>query len=381
MRRFLALLVILLLLGAFVSLYYVYHEANISVSRESVYVGVTFGLNTTQEAKLLVDKVRDYTNFFVITSWPINETTLDQICDYVVNAGMSFIVFFSYISHIIYPWHLSWLDTAKERWGDKFLGVYLYDEPGGHQIDMGRWRRTMREPEATMNASDYSDAAQQFTTSIFNSGSMRDLKEGGIPAFTSDYALYWFDYLAGYDCVFAEFGWNHSRVKHVALCRGAAKVQNRQWGVIITWTYWTPPYLESGEELFHDMVTAHRAGAKYIIVFNYPKINPYGVLTDEHFKALRNFWSYMGSSPRSRHGIDHGEAAFVLPKDYGWGFRWPTDNIWGVWPCDNLSAQIWNKTNALIDKHGLRLDIVYDDPKFNIKENYSKLYFWNNSAT
>ena len=91
--------------------------------------------------------------------------------------------------------------------------------------------------------------------------------------FTSDYALYWFDYLAGYDAIFAELGGNRgtdSKIQQIALCRGAAKVQNKQWGAIITWAYNNPPYMENGTEMLQDMRTAYRAGANYLIIFNYP---------------------------------------------------------------------------------------------------------------
>ncbi len=73
---------------------------------------------------------------------------------------------------------------------------------------------------------------------------------------TSDYALYWFDYKAGYDLVLSEFGWNHSRMLNVALSRSAAKMHNNDWGAIITWTYREPPYLESADELYYDMILA-----------------------------------------------------------------------------------------------------------------------------
>jgi hypothetical protein len=57
---------------------------------------------------------------------------------------------------------------------------------------------------------------------------MQDAKDRSIPVFTSDCALFWFDYLAGYDAVFAELEWNHSRAQQIALCRGAVNVQNKQ---------------------------------------------------------------------------------------------------------------------------------------------------------
>ncbi len=33
------------------------------------------------------------------------------------------------------PWQIPWLDYAEEQWGDNFLGVYFFDEPGGIQLD------------------------------------------------------------------------------------------------------------------------------------------------------------------------------------------------------------------------------------------------------
>jgi len=48
-------------------------------------------------------------------------------------------VFFDFISNQTWPWHQTFLNEAKERWGDKFLGIHLYDEPGGQQIEFGQW--------------------------------------------------------------------------------------------------------------------------------------------------------------------------------------------------------------------------------------------------
>jgi hypothetical protein len=263
--------------------------------------------------------------------------------------------------------------------GDKFLGVYLFDEPGGKQIDTGGWNENI--VQVFKNTSDYRDAANLFVNSIASINSTIDVKKRSIPMFTSDYALYWFDYLAGYDTVFAEFGWNHSRIQQLALCRGAAKVQNKQWGVIITWTYITPPYLESGTEMLKDMITAYRAGANYLIVFNYPKIknNPYGILTEDHFAAMERFWNEIHSFPRIVFGEREGEVAFALPKDYGWGMRNPFDKIWGIWPPDNLSPLIWDKMIRLIDRYGPKLDIIYDDPRFDFEGKYLKIYSWNST--
>ncbi len=378
---YLLLLIVLLVISAIcLPVVYIYYADDNCPYKRDLFFGVSFGLNTTSEAKLLIDKVKDYTNLFVINSWTVstNETALNEICEYAVKANLNFMVFFSFISRIIYPWHQTWLDTAKERWGDKFLGVYLFDEPGGKQIDTGGWNTAMIP--LFKNASSYSEAASLFVDTISSINSTKDLKRRGIPMFTSDYALYWFDYLAGYDCVFVEFGWNHSRTQHVALGRGAANVQGKDWGVIITWTYENPPYMENGTKMLQDMITAYRAGAKYLIIFNYPKINEYGILTEEHFSAMKKFWNLIGFPRKMLYEVK-GEVVLVLPKDYGWGMRNPEDKIWGLWPPDYLSPQIWNIMNKLIEKYGLKLDIIYDDPKFNFEGKYSKIYFWNSTIS
>jgi hypothetical protein len=169
---------------------------------------------------------------------------------------------------------------------------------------------------------------------------------------------------------------------NIALCRGAATAQNKDWGVMITWTYNGTPYIESGEELLNDLVLAYNVGAKYVVVFNYPKIGRYGILTEEHFDALKEFWSYIHSNPEA-HGNVVGDVAYVLPKDYGYGFRGPTDKIWGLWEADQESKKVWDDVNNLINTYGSRLDVIYDDPEFNnaVKSRYNKLVFWNQTAT
>ena len=372
-------LIIILLTATFSVIVYNHYSIEPEVSEEDFFFGVSFGGNTSSQAKLLIDRVKGYTNFFLINSWDvtINETALNEVCDYAAEADLDFMVFFDFISHTGYPWHLTgWLDTAKERWENHFLGVYLYDEPGGRQIALGQWD----EGIAPKNSSNYSEAAEFFVTSISSTWSMRDLKSRSIPVFTSDFALYWFDYLAGYDTVFVEFGWNHSIPQQVGLGRGAANVQNKEWGAIITWTFQHPPYLEDGNRLLEDLKTAYQAGAKYLIVFNYPTYpqdNLYGILEDEHFDAMETFWNMMQSPQTSLEKVE-AEAAFVLPKDYGWGMLRPDDNIWfPEWGPDNKSALIWENMNTLIAEYGLKLDIIYDDPSFSFEEEYSNIYMWN----
>jgi hypothetical protein len=293
---------------------------------------------------------------------------------------MHFMVFFDFISRVGYPWHQTWLDTAEERFGDKFLGVHLFDEPGGKQIDLGYWKGADRMYPPI--GSDHSEAAEFFVTEISSMASTNDLKVRNIPMFTSDYALYWFDYLAGYDTVFVELGWNHNRTKHIALGRGAANVQDKDWGVIIVWNAREPEdenkgIYKTGPEMLQDMKVAYQAGAKYVIVFNFPYDQPYGILEEEHFTAMETFWNMTRSPDQNSLEKVDGEVAFVLPKDYGWGMRRPDDNIWyPTWGPDELSPLIWENMNKLIEKYGLRLDIIYNDTRFEFTEKYSEIYYW-----
>ena len=50
------------------------------------YVGVTYGGNNTQDARTLIDKVKKYSNLFVLQSGPLmaNETAVKEIGDYTV---------------------------------------------------------------------------------------------------------------------------------------------------------------------------------------------------------------------------------------------------------------------------------------------------------
>jgi hypothetical protein len=363
-----------LIIFASISSIYIYYQLNNTKKR--FFFGVTYGQNTVEEAKLLIDKVKDYTNLLIINSYPItiNNTTpqvLNEICDYATTANLHFIVYFFSFHPRAGPWQQEWLDTAKQKWGEKFLGIYLRDEPGGRQIELAG-----PEP-AVKNAANYSDAADSFVGYVSSTFSVQFLNGKGVPIFTSDFALYWFDYQAGYNVIFAELGWNNSRTREIALCRGAANMLNKDWGTIITWTYNQPPYLASGSEIYQDMVDSYTAGAKYVVVFDYPQYpedNQYGILTDEHFSAMEQFWDYATSHPREEKKT---EAAYLLPKDYGWGMRNQNDKIWGIWETDDKAPIIWENLNKLETKYGLNLDIIYDDPRYNSEGKYHQIYQWN----
>jgi hypothetical protein len=390
-RYFWIILVIVILIPILIVSLFVTFGGVYAQSAE-LFVGVDAAYDNLEEIKLFVDEVSSYINTIILGSTGIthNFTKLNEACQYIYDKGMYFMIY----AHPIYdPEELlvqcQWIVDAKPRWGDQFLGLYAYDEPGGRQLDNATVKLLMDED---WFADNYTDAADKYVnelTLIINHTINDQMCGAGLPLFTSDYALYWFDYKSEYEAVFAEFGWNYSRQLNVALCRGAANVQNKDWGAILTWTYTQWPYLESGSELYNDMVLAYENGAKYIIVFDTNENYTHSILDKDaegnyeaqgHYDALKQFWQYVEDNPRSSDPI-RNRVAYVLPEGYGYGFRGPDDKIWGLWEADEFSLEISTELGSLLDRYQNRLDIIYDDGlEAGNSYGYSRLIFWNGTV-
>jgi len=301
---------------------------------------------------------------------------LNKSCDYIYDAGLHFIVLFTDITTYFYTVS-DWTKIAHQKYGDQFLGIYRLDEPGGSELDNYK-DRFLNQSNFSPDQRNYSKAADEYLDALGTH--VKYFRQILYPTlFTADYGLYWFDYQSGYNVIMAEFGWNNSRQIATGLCRGAAAAQNKQWGTIITWTYTQEPYTEPASQLYDDLVLSYKAGAKYAVIFSYPNnVTSYGILTDLHFEAIQNFWNYVSNNPQNA-VEEKANYAYVLPQDYGFGFRNANDTIWGLWSSDELSNKVWNDANQLISQYGSGLDIVYDYPQFrnDIASRYDKLFFWN----
>lgn len=400
------------------------------INQDRVNVGIAFCGNTTSEAKLLINRMKPYTNLFILNSAgnPIskNQTIIEEIGDYAVANGLKIIINLGYNStgryiHNSWFWGLESLEGIKqrwvERWSDNFLGIYYSDEPGGIQLD-GNWTDYFARLEAwkqnpnltaglryspvyvdaihslsniydkiqAANGSspdNYDEEAEFFVEDVIrNDPGFSSLKKSGFTTFTSDYGLYWFDYLGGYDVMFAQIGWNCSLAQQIGLVKGAARTQGRDWGVIITWKYGSAPYLDDGDQIYNQMMSAYQAGADYIVIFNYPILegNDYGLMKDEHFLALERFWNETVAEKKvdPAHDVDTSRAVLVLPRNYGWGMRRPDDLIWGFWGPDEKSIPIGALMGKLIAKYGVNLEIIYEDPAYPVAgDKYENIYYWN----
>ena len=350
----------------------------------NLYFGVDVAFESIALTEQLIDNVSSYTNFFIIgCDGGDNDTRLTIISQYVYDKGMSFIV---YSDTPNYP-SRQWLADAQSKWGNSFLGIYYLDEPGGKQLDLDK-SGLIAVPAAGKNgdtaAENYSLAAVQYVKTInswLRSGSYAITNSFAYPTeyqlFTSDYGLYWYDYEAGYNTVFAEFTQNYSRSLNVALVRGAATVQNKNWGVMITWKYTQAPYMESGPELYNDMVFAYENGAEYIIVFDSNQNFTQNVLEQGQLDAMKQFWQYVQANPRTISPASD-RTAYVLPEDYAYGFRGPADKIWGLWNADSLTLDISMSVATLMQMDGNNLDIVYPSQTLE-SAGYQSIIYWNNT--
>jgi hypothetical protein len=422
---------------------------------QALYIGITYCGNSISDAKLLVDKVKNYSNLFVLQSGSLqSNSSIDAIGDYAVNSGMNFI---AYLGINCITLANNWLSSYDGRWGNHFLGIYATDEPGGKMLDENTYlldpanRNTINKigdsvtcsvingtatfmrngtvsaqlwdsdqtifltyyPNGTITTklgpydpdfvqNDTSDLMYTYdqlwqqcpiqnsddTAKLFvntaNSvtTTVNNRCNSTFKVFTADYALDWFDYQGGYDAVLAEFCWNESITRSIALARGAADAFGKDWGVMITWQYKQAPYLPYADEMYSRMCAAYENGAKYIIVFNYvvDMQGPYGLLDQPRFDALERFYEEELNSTYVMHDAKAG-TAFVLPHNYGSGLRNPDDIIWGMWTANQTDNQIWQRMQNALSTYGEKLIIVYDDPAHPPAGKYSQVIYWNQTGS
>ncbi len=423
------------------------YEVRQTTENPEAFIGVAYGGNSVEEGKQLIDKVKSYTNLFVLQSGQLQRhlESVDELGDYAVASGMYFLPYFgNYIESTM----SAWLENAKQKWGTHFLGVYYSDEQGGKMLDddvkftdattgdsitktkygdivvkktgdvvihyelngiihlsepvengepttayssfypngtkTGEFTdqpsfTTYEELLSVKPFKDSNEAAERFLAR--DQDKIEYLKNSSVTVFTSDYALYWWDYLSGYDVVLAHVGWNITLDHQIALARGAAKLQSKDWGIVITWKYNNPPYLDTGQEIFNQMQTAYECGAKYLVLFNYylDDGNPDGTMQEEHFQALENFWNNVVKNPHVTHGSTKADTVLILPQNHGCGMRWREDKIWGIFKADEQAQQLWDLMQTTLQNHGLKTDIVYDDAKYPVTEEYQNIYHWNQS--
>ncbi len=376
-------IVALVLVAAFAEIDFYGKQA---AEEPEVFVGVDLGYGDDSLVYNVSEAVAGHANLIILGSLDVtmNTTKLVAVCDYLYRKGFYFIIYvgFAKVGYLppLGP-DQTFFQTAKSRWGGKFLGAYMFDEVGGKQLD------GMNSPyQPVPKANDVHDAAAHF---FFGANPYlalyRDVyySTPQLRLYTSDYCLYWFDYLCGYNVIFTEYVGNHSHQLASALVRGAATCQGKQWGAIMTFGSCENPNscFENATEMYASMMLAWQNGAKYIVVFDSPgnfsiPQTQWGVLTQDHLDAIRRFGDYTQSHQQPQLRV---ETAYVLPSDYGFGFRSANDTIWGLWLADALSPKVWQDVNSLLNTYNMSFDVVYEDRTDSILTNlpYKTLFFWN----
>ena len=202
--------------------------------------------------------------------------------------------------------------------------------------------------------------------------------QSNVKLFTSDYSLYWFDYLAGYNTVLAELFGQQTDSQTLALVRGASDMQDKSWGVMIEPANQLPLNLQTGDQIYNELQEAYEHGAEYGVVFNYAPNSDSGIglLQDEQFNAIQRFWTDVVQNPKVTNNVI-GQDALVLPSDYGSVLRSPNDSDWGIWQPDTSSHQVWNAVQAVLAKYGSNIDIIFDNPAYPTVGRYQHVYYWN----
>jgi len=213
-------------------------------NKPSVFAGVDIGYGDEAEAIKIVNAVSGYVNLIVLGSLEVTKDTekLMRVCDYMYQKGLYFMVYVGFGHESNMPPegpNAQFFTTARERWGEKLLGAYIFDELGGKQLD---------GPDRLIGVADnYSDAASLYVHHMYTFvGNVTAFySPANVTLYTSDYALIWYDYASGYDVVFGEFVENKSRQLAIALSRGAAKTLDKDWGIIITYSEQNHPTLRT----------------------------------------------------------------------------------------------------------------------------------------
>jgi hypothetical protein len=371
-------LLIIALLFAFVGANLLTNE---TTSKPQVFLGVDVAFGDEDTVYTIANAVSGYANLIVLGSLTVTNDTevLTRVCDYLYQKDFYFIIYVGFATEGYLPPRgpdQQFFNNTINRWDNKFLGAYFFDEAGGKQIDQNH--------PVVFRADNYTQAAKNYVYDINNylvhyATYYYDAPQ--MKLFTSDYALYWYDYLSSYDVVFGEFVGNQSRQITVALNRGAAHTLDKEWGIIITYPCQDGNCTETAPELYNDMITAWNSGATYIVAFDGNSTAPNGVLTTDHFNAIKQFGEYTKTNPRTEKYP--ADTAYVLPQDYGYGLRGPSDKIWGLWNADTLAPKIWNDVNNLLATYDNKIDIVYEkridgQP---VTLPYKTLIFWNGTTT
>ena len=133
--------------------------------KPELFVGVSVAHYNLEEIIEIADKIQSYTNLFVVGSTGItyDVSKLDPVCTYLYEKGFFFLIYMHPTDNISsLEVQRQWVEKAKKLWGQQFIGLYAFDEPGGRQVDNDQY---VVIEEAGDN---YTDTAEKYVTELSN---------------------------------------------------------------------------------------------------------------------------------------------------------------------------------------------------------------------
>ena len=108
-------------------------------SNPYVYVGVDIAYGAVADAKAAIDRVSSFTNFIIIGSTQVTwfQDRVNETFQYAYDKGLSIVNVRPSLPQYTTEGlnETEWFPMAQNRWGDRLLGFYVLDEPGGRQLD------------------------------------------------------------------------------------------------------------------------------------------------------------------------------------------------------------------------------------------------------
>jgi hypothetical protein len=126
-----------------------------------VFVGVDAAFGTVEEMLSIIDEVKSYTNLFVVGSTAMTNdlANITHVCQYLNDSGLYFMTFAHPAVYLNFS-QVEWFKEARQLWNSNFMGLYAYDEPGGHQIDRDSPYMVITQGE------NYTDAAEKYIMNL-----------------------------------------------------------------------------------------------------------------------------------------------------------------------------------------------------------------------
>jgi hypothetical protein len=102
---------------------------------------------------------------------------------------------------------------------------------------------------------------------------------------------------------------------------------------------------------------------------------------------MKQFWQYVQANPRTISQPTE-RSAYVLPQDFGYGFRGPRDTIFGLWNASwdgttslNFVADIGMCVYTFLKMFGTNLDIIYPGGNQTPESlGYKNVIYWNDTS-